>query len=63
MFRGILRLPPERTHLLAWQDLLARAGATFDPGVRPLLDHARRLRCLRPAEGKRHEMHYEEPRR
>jgi len=62
-FQGILRLPPERTHLLTWQELSARAEATFDPGVRPLLDHARQLRYLRPAEGKRHEMHYEEPQR
>jgi hypothetical protein len=50
-FQSALRLPPERTHLLTWQELLTRAEATFDPGVRSLLDHARRLRCLRPLEG------------
>ena len=49
-FRSALRLPPKRTHLLTWQELLTRAEATFDPGVRPLLDHARRLRHLRPTE-------------
>jgi hypothetical protein len=37
--------------LLTWQDLLTRAEATFDLGIRPLLDHARRLRFLRPLEG------------
>jgi hypothetical protein len=47
-FRRALRLPPERTHLATWQELLARAEATFDPGVRPLLAHARRLRYLQP---------------
>jgi hypothetical protein len=51
-FRGALRLPPERVHLLTWQELLTRAEATFDPGVRPLLDHARRLRYLQLVEGK-----------
>jgi hypothetical protein len=50
-FRNTLRLPPERMHLLTWQELLKRAEATFDPGVRPLLNHARRLRCLRPPGG------------
>jgi hypothetical protein len=50
-FRSTLRLPPEQMHLLTWQELLTRAEATFDPGVRPLLDHARRLRFLRPLEG------------
>lgn len=48
-FRRALRLPPEQTHLTTWQELLARAEATFDPGVRPLLAHARRLRYLWPA--------------
>jgi hypothetical protein len=47
-FRRALRLPPERTYLLTWQELLARAETTFDPGVRPLLAHARRLRYLQP---------------
>ena len=47
-FRQCLRLGPERTHLLTWQDLLARAESTFDPGVRPLLAHARQLRSLQP---------------
>jgi hypothetical protein len=42
-FRKRLRLPAERTHLLTWQELLARAEATLDPAVRPLLAHARRL--------------------
>ena len=51
MFRSALQLPSERTHLLTWQELLMRAEATFDPGVRPLLDHARRLRFLHPLEG------------
>lgn len=45
-FRRCLRLPQERTHLLTWQDLLTRAEATFDPHVRPLLTHARRLSYL-----------------
>jgi hypothetical protein len=49
-FRSTLRVPPERTHLLTWQELLTGAEATFDPDVRPLLDHARRLRCLQPLE-------------
>jgi hypothetical protein len=47
-FRNHLRLPAERTHLLTWQELLARAEATLDPAVRPLLVHARRLSCLQP---------------
>jgi hypothetical protein len=47
-FRRALRLAPERTHLLTWQELLVRAEATFDPGVRLLLAHARRLSYLRP---------------
>ncbi len=51
-FRRSLRLAPERTHLLTWQQLLARAEATFDPGVRPLLAHARRLLHLQPPEGR-----------
>ena len=51
-FRGALRLPSERTHLLTWQELLVRAEATFDPDVRPLLDHARRLRYLQPLESR-----------
>jgi hypothetical protein len=49
-FRRVLRLPPEWTHLLTWQELLARAEATLDPGVRPLLNHARRLRYLQSVE-------------
>ncbi|MDY7079081.1 MAG: hypothetical protein SXV54_19375 [Chloroflexota bacterium] len=49
-FRRCLCLAPEQTHLLTWQELLARAEATFDPGVRPLLAHARRLRYLQPEE-------------
>jgi len=51
-FRRSLRLAPEQTHLLTWQELLARAEATFDPGVRSLLAHAHRLRYLQPAEGR-----------
>ena len=47
-FRRALRLPRERIHLLTWQELLTRAEATFDPDVRPLLAHARRLRYLQP---------------
>jgi hypothetical protein len=47
-FRQCLRLGPERTHLVTWQELLVRAEATFDPGVRPLLAHARKLRYLQP---------------
>ena len=47
-FHRRLRLAPEQTHLLTWQELLARAEATFDPGVRPLLRHARRLSNLWP---------------
>jgi hypothetical protein len=50
-FRRSLRLAPEQTHLLTWQELLARAEATFDPGVRPLLVHAGRLGYLQPREG------------
>lgn len=45
-FRHCLHLASERTHLLTWQELLARAEATFDPDVRPLLTHARRLSNL-----------------
>lgn len=48
-FRKRLRLPAERIHLLTWQELLARAEATLDPGVRPLLAHARRLSNLQPS--------------
>jgi hypothetical protein len=48
-FRKRLRLPAERTHLLTWQELLARAEATLDPAVRPLLAHARRLGNLQPS--------------
>jgi hypothetical protein len=48
-FRKHLRLPAERTHLLTWQTLLARAEATLDPAVRPLLTHARRLSSLQPS--------------
>lgn len=51
-FRRSLRLAPEQTCLLTWQELLARAETTFDPGIRPLLAHARRLRYLQPAEGR-----------
>jgi hypothetical protein len=49
-FQSVLRLPPKQTHLLTWQELLARAEATFDPGVRPLLGHIRLLRFLQPLE-------------
>jgi hypothetical protein len=49
-FRKRLRLPAERTHLLTWQELLARAEATLDPAVRPLLVHAGRLSCLQPPD-------------
>lgn len=48
-FRRHLRLLAERTHLLTWQELLARAEATLDPAVRPLLAHARRLGNLQPS--------------
>ena len=48
-FRKCLRLPAERTHLLTWQELLARVEATLDPTVRPLLIHARRLSSLQPS--------------
>jgi len=51
-FRRALRLAPEQTHMLTWQELLARAEATFDPGVRSLLAHARRLRHLQPPGGR-----------
>ena len=37
------------------QVLLAQAQATFDPGVRPLLAHAKRLRYLQPPEEPRYE--------
>jgi hypothetical protein len=47
-FRKCLRLPAEHTHLLTWQELLARVEATLDPAVRPLLTHARRLSSLQP---------------
>ena len=47
-FQRALCLAPEQTHLLTWQELLVRAEATFDPGVRPLLVHAHRLNYLRP---------------
>jgi hypothetical protein len=47
-FRRCLCLARERTHLLTWQELLARAEATFDPGVRPLLTHAGQSSYLRP---------------
>ena len=47
-FRRCLRLGPERTHLHTWQEFLTWAEATFDPGVRPLLTHARQLRYLQP---------------
>jgi hypothetical protein len=49
-FRKCLRLPAERTHLRTWQELLARAEATMDPAVRPLLAHAGRLSCLQPSD-------------
>ncbi len=49
-FRKCLRPPAERTHLLTWQELLARAEATMDPAVRPLLAHARRLSYLQPPD-------------
>jgi hypothetical protein len=48
-FRKRLRLPAKRTYLLTWQELLARAEATLDPAVRPLLAHARRLSNLQPS--------------
>jgi hypothetical protein len=47
-FRKHLCLPAECTHLLTWQELLARTEATLDPAVRPLVVHARRLSCLQP---------------
>lgn len=48
-FRKCLRLSAERTHLLTWQELLARVEATLDPAIRPLLAHARRLSSLQPS--------------
>jgi hypothetical protein len=50
-FWRVLRLPSERTHLLTRQGPLARVEATFDPGVRPLLDHVYRLHYLQSPEG------------
>jgi len=50
-FRRCLRLAPEQTHLLTWQEMLERTEATFDPGVRPLLAHARQLRNLQAPAG------------
>ena len=47
-FQRHLLLPTERTHLVTWQALLDRAKATFEPGVRPLLDHAAELSYLQP---------------
>lgn len=47
-FQRCLRLAPERTHLLTWQEFLVRCEATFDPGVRLLLAHACRLSSLYP---------------
>lgn len=46
-FQASLRLPARQTHLLTWQQLLARAEATFDPAVQPLLAHAAGLTYLR----------------
>jgi hypothetical protein len=54
-FRRCLRLPSECTHLVTWQVLLTQARATFDPGVRPLLAHAERLRYLQPPEEPRYD--------
>jgi hypothetical protein len=48
-FRKRLRLAGERTHLLTWQKLLARAEATMDPVICPLLAHARRLGNFQPS--------------
>jgi hypothetical protein len=50
-FQRALRLPQEHTQLFTWQTLLARAKATFDPGIQPLLDHVARLSYLQPLEG------------
>jgi hypothetical protein len=47
-FRQHLRVPPRCTHLLTWQELLARVQATLDPAIRPLLAHAGRLSYLQP---------------
>jgi len=38
--------PKQQSHLLTWQALLARAEASFEPAVRPLLAHAKRLSYL-----------------
>lgn len=46
-FQKSLSLPTRQTHLLTWQQLLARAEATFDPAVQPLIAHAARLNYLR----------------
>jgi hypothetical protein len=40
----------ERTHLLTWQESLARVEATMDPAVRPLLTHAGQLSYLQPPD-------------
>jgi hypothetical protein len=46
-FQRSLRWPPqEQSHLLTWQTLLARAEASFEPAVRPLLAHIKRLSYL-----------------
>jgi hypothetical protein len=47
-FRRCLRWPGRQSHLLTWQTLLARAEASFEPAVRPLLNHAKRLTYLQP---------------
>lgn len=46
-FKASVRLPTRQTHLLTWQQLLARAEATFEPAVQSLLAHAARLNYLR----------------
>lgn len=46
-FQSSLNLPVRQTHLLTWQQLFARAEATFDPAIQPLLAHTARLSYLR----------------
>jgi hypothetical protein len=45
-FQRRLCWPKQQSHLLTWQALLDRAEASFEPAVRPLLAHAKRLSYL-----------------
>jgi hypothetical protein len=47
-FQQCLRWPPRQTHLLAWQALFERAEVSFEPAVRPLLNHVKRLNYFQP---------------